>query len=263
MSKLTLLSIVAVFMTACSGRPQSSVPDSSQSGAPPIQEETKKTNKPYVEIEDKGDLTVYYPNFTRIDLATGTMPSQSENDVIFCCAASFTGQLLEEFKHSNIAGNHVSGGTYYKGYKAGTNNGVFTWSRKSGPKFFNYSHDNSVQVLQKAAEEGGMGFGQSMLFCNGDRFKGCFKPGSRNRYRALCELDGRICVIDCARILSFKEFLDGLEDLGVKNALYCDMGTGWNYSWYRKDDGTVQELFPVKGQFTTNWIVFYNDQQSK
>ena len=261
MSKLTLLSIVVVFMTACSGRSQSSAIDSLQSGDLSMQEEAKIPNRHYVEIEEKGDLTIYYPNFTRIGLATGTMPSKSESDVIFCCAASFTGQLLEEFKHSNIAGDHVSGGTYYKGYKAGTNNGVFTWSRKSGPKFFNYSHDNSVQVLQKAAEEEGMGFGQSMLFCNGDRFKGCFKPESKNRYRALCELGGRICVIDCARTLSFKDFLNGLEDLGVKNALYCDMGTGWNYSWYRKDDGTVQELFPIKGQYATNWIVFYNDQQ--
>lgn len=261
MSKLTLLSIVAVFMAACSGRTQSSAMDSSQSGDHPIQEEAKIPSRHYVEIEEKGDLTIYYPNFTRIDLATGTMPSKSESDVIFCCAAAFTGQRLNQFDHSNIAGHHVSGGTFFEGYKAGTNNGVFTWSRKSGWHFYNYSHKNSVTPLQKAAVEGGMGFGQSMLFCNGDRFKGCFKPGRREHYRALCELDGRICIIDCAQTLTFGEFLDGLESLSVKNAMYCDMGTGWNYSWYRKDDGTVQDLFPVKGQYATNWIVFYNDQQ--
>ena len=70
-----MLSIVAVFMVACSGRSQSSAVDSSQSDDLPIQEEAKIPNGHYVEIEEKGDLTIYYPNFTRIDLATGTMPS--------------------------------------------------------------------------------------------------------------------------------------------------------------------------------------------
>ncbi|MBR5174316.1 MAG: hypothetical protein IKW89_00115 [Bacteroidales bacterium] len=72
------------------------------------------------------------------------MPQKNEEDVIFVCAASFTGELLDEFKHSNIAGHHG------------------------------------------------------------------------------------------------------------------DMGRGWNYSWYPKDDGKVKELFTTPGQYTTNWIAFYD-----
>lgn len=86
------------------------------------------SQKRLVEVQDCDSLTVYYPNFTRIGLATGTMPDKSEKNVIFCCAGSFTGKLLTEFNHSNIAGDHVSGGTYYKAYKCGPYNGVFTWS---------------------------------------------------------------------------------------------------------------------------------------
>ena len=211
-----------------------------------------------VSVENHDSLTVYYPHFTRIDFITEEMPQKSEKDVIFVCAASFTGELLDEFKHSNIAGHHVSSGTFYHGYKCGPYNGVFTWSPKSGWKFFNYSHKNSEPPLRTVAQEGGMGFCQSLLFHNGKRFKGCMKPDRVNRYRALCEIGGDLCIVDCARNLPFGHFMEGLEKLGVRNAVYCDMGQGWNYSWYRKDDGTVKELFPTPGLYTTNWIVFYD-----
>ena len=208
-------------------------------------------------VEDHDSLTVYYPRFNRIDFVTNQMPQKTEKDVIFVCAASFTGELLDEFKHSNIAGHHVTSGSFYKGYKCGPYNGVFTWSAKSGWHFYNYSHKNSEPPLTAVAAEGGMGYCQSLLFHNGKRFKGCMKPEHTNRYRALCEIGGKLCIVDCARSLPFGHFMDGLEKLGVMNALYCDMRRGWNYSWYRKDNDTVQELFPTPGQYTTNWIAFY------
>lgn len=208
-------------------------------------------------VEDHDSLTVYYPRFSRIDFVTQKMPPQSEQEVIFVCAASFTGERLDEFKHSNIAGHHVSSGEFHSGYKCGPYNAVFTWSAKSGWHFYNYSHKNSEPPLRTVAKEGGMGYCQSMLFHNGKRFKGCIKADRVNRYRALCEIGGKLCIVDCARSLPFGHFLDGLEKLGVRNAMYCDMGRGWNYSWYRKDDGSVKELFPTPGKYTTNWIAFY------
>lgn len=211
----------------------------------------------YVEVESRDSLVIYTPDFKRIDLVTGTMPSKSEEDVILCFEAAFTGELLDEFKHSNIAGHHVSGGVFYKGYKCGPNNGVFTWDHKTGWRFYNYGHANSESVLKDVAAKGGMGFCQSLLFHEGKRFKGCFKASSVNQYRALCELNGELCIIDCSRPLTFGSFMDGLQALGVANAIYCDMGYGWNYSWYRQDDGTVREIFSSPGKYTTNWVTFY------
>lgn len=222
-----------------------------------------KTHKPPkaepVRVERHDSLTVYYPDFTRIDLVTGKMPSKSEKEVIFVCAAAFTGERLKEFRHSNIAGNHVSAGEYFSGFKCGPNNGVFTWCTKTGWHFYNYGHQNSVTPLKAIAKEGGMGFCQSMLFNNGKQFKGCFKPDRANQYRALCEIGGKLCIVDCARSLPFGSFMDGLRKLGVKNAVYCDMGYGWNYSWFRKADGSVKEIFTSPGQYTTNWVVFYRE----
>ena len=223
--------------------------------ATPAQE--KPIRQHYVDVEIRDSLTIYSPIYRRIDLVTETMPGKEQKEVILCFEAAFTGELLEEFKHTNIAGHHLSGGVFHKGYKCGSNNGVFTWDPKTGWHFYNYGHTNSETVLKNVAANGGMGFCQSLLIHEGKRLKGCFKPESRNIYRALCELDGRLCVIDCAFSMPFGRYLDALMAIGVKEAIYCDMGTGWNYSWYRDYDGSVKEIFHTPGRYTTNWVTFY------
>ena len=55
-------------------------------------------------------LIVYYPQFSRIDLVCEKMPSQQDDSVVFCAEAAFTHEVLDEFAHSNIDGDHVSGG---------------------------------------------------------------------------------------------------------------------------------------------------------
>ena len=210
-----------------------------------------------VKVERHGEFVVYYPQFSRIDVVTEKMPSKSEQDVIFVCEAAFTGEKLDEFKHSNIAGHHVSGGKFYEGYHCKVNNGVFTWSKRGGWKFFNNAHKNSVTPLKAAAAKGGCGFCQNLILFNGKEFNGCIKPERRNQYRALCDIGGKLCIVDCASTMTYADFKAGLRELGAKTALYCDMGTGWNYSWYRKDDGSVKEIFSVPGRYTTNWLTFY------
>lgn len=214
----------------------------------------------YVSVQKRDGLVIYSPSFSRVDLVTGKMPAKSDEDVILVCEAAFTGERLDEFRHSNIAGHHVCSGKFHDGYKCGTNNGVFTWTPKGGWKFMNLSHKNSVAPLKEAAANGGMGFCQNLIVFNGREFNGCFKAESVNQYRALCELDGRLCVVDCEEKMSYAEFKKGLMKLGVKNAIYCDMGWGWNYSWYRRPNGSVKEIFPVPGKYTTNWVTFYRQQ---
>lgn len=221
--------------------------------------ETSEENKQEetVRVVKEGDFNIYYPSFSRIDLVTGQMPSKSEKDVIFVCEAAFTGTKMDEFSHKNINGHHVCNGVYYEGSGSRVNNGVFTWSKADGWQFFNFSHKNSVKPLKDAAEKGGMGFCQSLIYFNGKEFTGCFKAGSINQYRALCDIDGELCIVDCAKKITFADFKKGLKKLGAGTALYCDMGTGWNYSWYRKPDGSVEEIFTIPGMYTTNWLTFY------
>ena len=58
-------------------------------------------------VEKTANLNVYYPEYSRIDLVCGQMPKAAQKDVEFCCEAAFTGELLEEFKHLNVADNHI------------------------------------------------------------------------------------------------------------------------------------------------------------
>ena len=75
-------------------------------------------------------------------------------------------------------------------------------------------------------------------------------------YRTLAELNGNLCIIDSVNMLHFEAFMEELQRLGVTNALYMDMGAGWNYSWYRNAYEKVVTLFGLPVPWSHNWIVF-------
>ena len=50
--------------------------------------------------------------------------------------------------------------------------------------------------------------------------------------------------------------MEELQCLGVTNALYMDMGAGWNYSWYRNAAERVVTLFGLPVPWAHNWVVF-------
>lgn len=72
-------------------------------------------------VETTANLYVYYPAYSKIDLVCGLMSKVADNSVEFCCEAAFTGELLTEFKHSNIADNHICNGVMKKGYRCRAN----------------------------------------------------------------------------------------------------------------------------------------------
>ena len=203
-------------------------------------------------IETTNDLIIYYPQFLSIDLACGKMPEKTETNVLFCCEAAFTGELLKEFKHSNIAGHHVSGGKFYRGYKCKPNTGCFVFYQNQW-KFLLHTYADELKL---AAINGGMGFGQNMIIYDGETQPSFRKLQSKFEYRALCEYHGKLCVIDSKGVVSYASFINSLEKIGVTHALYLDMGRGWNHSWYRDNNGTVVEIHPKTHSYTTNWLVF-------
>ena len=104
-----------------------------------------------------------------------------------------------------------------------------------------------------------MGFGQEMMIHNGTRVQTIRKDSNKNEFRALCELNGRLCIIDSKGVSRFGDFIQNLLGIGVTEALYLDMGPGWNYSWYRDSAGKVHEIHKKRIIYTTNWITFYNE----
>lgn len=195
-------------------------------------------------------LKVYYPQYDSIDLVCGISSPENNHKAIFSCAAAFTGETLEEFKHSNINGDHVSGGTLYKG--SPYNRGCFVWYE--GRWEFTDKED-AKKSLSKAAENGGMGFRQILLILNGEKEPAVMTRS--NIYRALCEFGGKLCIIESVSSIPLPEFIDELANIGVRNAIYLDMG-GWNHSWYRKyEHYQVAHIHTSVHNYYTNWLTFH------
>jgi len=201
-------------------------------------------------------LTIYYPQFSRIDLVCETMPSQQDANVIFCAEAAFTHELLDEFAHTNIDGDHVSGGKRFKGADCKDNSGAFAWFDDTTWEFV---HGEYGELLDSVAQAGGMGFGQAIIIYNGESIRPLWRDNTVTQYRALCEKDGRLCIADSRNDVEYEKFVAMLEQFAPTHALYMDMGAGWNHSWWRDADGKVHEIHPVaeKSRYCTNWITFY------
>ena len=208
------------------------------------------------EVVQTEHLTFYYPDFTSIDLATGSMPAASDKKVDFCCEAAFTGQRLASFTHTNIADDHVCQGKWHKGYNCRANTGAFVW----GGGKWRFMKKTDFLKSKPACQ---MAFCQYLIILGGQQ-----QPmwqllrKNRTRYRALCEKGGKLCLVESKKVVTLEFFVKCLMESHVDNAIYLDMGAGWNYAWYRDGASTIKEVFPESKQasdykYRTNWVTFY------
>lgn len=209
-------------------------------------------------------LRIYYPHLGSVCLVTGEMPDTSNHNVSFCCAAAFTQKCLKVFKHSNVIGDHVSDGMgeRYDGPDSPRLNGAFVFYNHHW-KFLHKddSTDYSAE-LDSAAVHFGSGFGQEMMI-----HEGCEVPHTRpdedqNLFRALCKIDGELCIADAREWGTFRAFINNLLAAGATEALYLDMGEGWNHSWYKPEvDGELMGpaviIHPKTHNYCTNWLTFW------
>ena len=100
-----------------------------------------------------------------------------------------------------------------------------------------------------------MGFGQAIIIYDSETIRPLWRDGE-HQYRALCEKDGRLCIVDSRSEVEYDDFVKMLERLAPRYALYLDMGYGWNHAWYR-NKGEIVELHPKEHDYCTNWITFY------
>ena len=204
-----------------------------------------------VKVDTTADLVAFYPQFKRMDLVFGEMPSTNDENVLFCCSAAFTEKELSHFDHMNIAGNHVGGGEFHKGYACSKNTGGFVFYDDQ----WRFLVGDFGGELGHAADKRGMGFGQMIIIHNGRRQPS--HVSGRYVFRALCERGGRLCIVESRRLQDFEYFVSALQTYGVSEALYLVMGAGWNHSWYRDMGGGARILHPHQHDFSTNWLVFY------
>ena len=203
-----------------------------------------------------GDLICLKPDMDRLQLemVCSEIPSPENDSIILAFAGAFTGTEFDK-GHANVAGDHVAGGKRFKGYRCKRNTGAFTWSSTSGPQF-NYNDYSSA--LDRAAQGGGMGFAQEMMIHNGNAVKTTRPLGNRNVFRALClDSDNQLALYESQGIVTFGNFIDALLYVGVKEALYADMGQGWNYCFYRvnQSEKSPKYLHSTSLRYASNFIV--------
>lgn len=189
-----------------------------------------------------GDLICLKPDMSRLqmDMVCGEIPSAENDSIVLAFAGAFTG--TDFYKgHSNVAGDHVAGGKRYNGYSCERNTGAFTWSAKSGPQFF---YKDYSSALDKAAKEDGMGFAQEMMIHDWKAVPTIRPLGNSNVFRALCfDSEGALTFYESQGIVTFGNFIDALLSQCVKEALYTDMGQGWNYCFYRNNSNETSPKY--------------------
>lgn len=207
-----------------------------------------------IDIEEYDSLIIYYPQYDDITLSYGNEVPYGE-DVLYCCAGAFTAKCLKSFCHENIRCDHVSEGILYKGSEEPVCNGIFTYYDGRG-----HWDLADATLLDSAVSHHGMGFEQVMIILNDsiiykEKDTKKFWIDKSYVYRALCEKEGKICIIQSRDEIPYAQFVNLLAECDVHNALYLDMG-GWGHSRYCDNDGIAVETTHAPTQYATNWLVF-------
>lgn len=209
------------------------------------------------------NFIIYHIDYRSVELVCQTMPQDA--DILFCAEAAYTNKPFNaKFTHKKIAGDHVVAGKRYGGGVSPYYSGAFafydnTFHFEYKPKNKTNEEYNTLYsaFLDTAAAHGGMAFLQSMVIHNKEIVRQA-RPRIHQveYYRSLCMKNGELFVLDTREKVSFGRFLYMLVELGIEEAIYMDMGSGWNHSYYRNGKGEKVVIFPHKHNCTTNWIVF-------
>ena len=202
-------------------------------------------------VYNTGPLYVIFPEYSEIGLVVEKRPSKSDDSITWCSGAAFQHTVSLGFSDEDVEGDHAVNGTLYE---SPYNRDAFVAFTFADGKFaFNF--ENTSEAMKEAAAAGGSGFMQFGLIRDGESVMNFDRPRARS-YRTLAELNGNLCIIDSVKMMHFTEFMEELQKLGVTNAIYMDMGAGWNYSWYRQVSGKVLMLFGFPVPWSHNWVVF-------
>jgi len=213
----------------------------------------KKESSIRIEILNNSQFICFTPIDCQLEYVVETPPATSDSTIMLSMAASFTGQRMETFKYSNICGTYLADSVVYNRNSGITTNIDASFAYWNDSAYFAKGKDKDL--LDSAIKNNGVFFMQKHVLCNGER--GQMNLTKLTIYRVLAKHNDKLCVIQNTQPMTYPSFVDKLEEIGVRDAIYLDMG-GWKYSWYRNNEGKVIEIFPTSNdtKYQTNWIVF-------
>lgn len=192
---------------------------------------------------DSVHLQIFTPYNTVPTLHVGALDT-SDADIVFCSFAADLG-----YENGKIIGAFVRdgeilsyGGGRKLGYCAILDENITIGVSENSPLF------------EEAIEEGGYFFRQYPAVNNGVAVENNLKNAAYRR--ALCMLNGKVCVVATFDRVLMNDFATTLVKLGVDNAIFIIGGNA--EGWYRTEDGTFHRLGEkyVKGNPNINYIVF-------
>lgn len=257
--KSLIIGLLAVTLTACGTPNPQTQSFSSEDDAKNVESNVNDTmisvSNPYIDSIPFIKLQMN-PETAYITMADSIIPEITDSTIALCVEAAFTGELLKEFKTTNVAGDYIIDGVFHRGYKCKANTG-FLYADKS--IFTISSSEHRSEWMEKAQNNRGSLFQQILIVQNGRSvYSGKpIKPLTPNIYRSACIMnDGNFAVIQSLQSLPLQEFINSLIKMGVSDALYLDMGSGWNYGWYRETlDAPANCLFDYRTLYQTNWLL--------
>ena len=193
-------------------------------------------------------LIIYSPENCRAHF-TVQPPDSTDSTKALAVAAAFTAQNLK-----NVVGDYVQDGILQHN-KTDVENGYCLLY--SDTIVIGYLSDSS-EAKNKAIQQQGCYFQQMLLLKNSDTVE-CtiFRRQKPTFRRCLAILNGRGVVIESLSRLTFEDFAKAVQRIGVRDAIYLDMGT-WSEGFIRNKDLTITQIGHLKAntKHQTNWIEF-------
>jgi hypothetical protein len=251
-SPKTFIIILVIFIATCIVA-YSAIKNSTSNESP---KDFELVNGYTLQIDTTYNLYVFKPSFSRIELAIETMPSKDNDSIVFCAAAAFTKSIRKTFSIDNIVGGYISGDVVHNICATPSYYGRFVYGDDQW-KFI--ETDNFPTIYSIISQKGSM-FTQRWVIKNSEIYRPYARGDSTDNrfiYRALCEKNDSLMIAQSNHFIPYNLFVKALKAYGIENALYMDMGSGWNHSFYRDTNNDLHIIFPKTHNHCTNWITFY------
>ena len=215
--------------------------------------EEKKKAMIQIDVIGNSLFICFTPINCEMEYVVETPPTTSDSTILLCIPASFTATDLKTICGTYVVDSEV----YNRDFKVeeDVDASFACWGDTVC-----FTKGKGMASLDSVTKYNGVFFMQKHVLCNGEKGKIEFKNGPKldsKYYRVLAKYNDKLCIIQSATPVVYQNFVERLVKLGVKDAIYLDMG-GWSYSWYRNNDDQPIELFPqgVSTKYQTNWLVF-------
>ena len=250
-----LVGIVAVAIAVLALYPNSQ-PEKPQTSSPDTSAETETAGIWYSNVDanmpsatvisdtviDSLHLNILTPYNAVPELHVGRLDTNDRSIILAAMAADLrrdNGKIVGAFV---LAGEPLSWGLSKKGYCAIIDGRITLGVAENSP------------IFEQATEQGGYFFRQYAAVDNGVMVTN--NPENAAFRRALCLLDGKVCIVTCNDRVLMNDFSASLVKLGVSEAILLVGGTA--DGWCRTEDGSIMRANSdyVQNAKYMNHIVF-------